>query len=534
MTELNHKKSLRRIKTATLLISLIALVAVFLSIYAFMQKREADEQAKIAQKNLTEAMQQQQIALQQRNIADSNREKASQQRELANESERRALLQQNIAIEEARKAELNRMEALKQQYEAQQQKLYAAQQTKIAEENAVEAKKQQGEAEAQRKNANDEKQISNRLKDLAESRKIAKESVVMMNEEHFDSSMNKALEAYLINSINNGPVQNNDIYDAMNMNWMRNISNRNQINLRNAPIRCIDGIPGSDIVFSVDEAGMLYKSVIKDDGIQKAGSYEIKADARALAVSPAGNRLAIITANGDGMIFKILSSGVTLLTNFKFQGSGKAVSFDAAENLIVASSKGITRFSPGDIEHSAFAEKAGISSFVIGNSGTFYIAQNNNINIFRSWADVIDNSIAATQKFDSKITSIAIDSHEQYLAAGTYNGYVYLMSTTANSIFWNRALHISSVNDLKFSIVSGGRIQLASASADQTIKLIDVSSVVQKKYTEDILTLKGHSKWIYSLHYAQGGNWLCSAGEDNKVIAWKPTMNDLYKTLNEK
>jgi hypothetical protein len=40
MTDLNHKKSLRRIKTATLLISLIALIAVLLSVYAFMQKRE--------------------------------------------------------------------------------------------------------------------------------------------------------------------------------------------------------------------------------------------------------------------------------------------------------------------------------------------------------------------------------------------------------------------------------------------------------------------------------------------------------------
>jgi len=100
MTDLNHKKSLRRIKTATLLISLIALIAVLLSVYAFMQKREADEQTKLAKRNLTEAMGQQQIALQQRNIADSNKEQALQQRELALESEKRALLQRNIADEE--------------------------------------------------------------------------------------------------------------------------------------------------------------------------------------------------------------------------------------------------------------------------------------------------------------------------------------------------------------------------------------------------------------------------------------------------
>lgn len=534
MSELNHKKSLRRIRTATLLISLIALVAVLLSIYAFMQKREADEQAKIAQRNLTEAMQQQQIAVQQRNIADSNREKASQQKDLALESERRALLQQNIAIEEARKAELNRMEALKQQYEAQQQKLYAAQQTKIAQENLAEAKKQQGEVEVQKTLVTAEKQVSNRLKELADSRKMAKEAIAMMNEDRYDSSKDRAIEAYLLNSINDGPLQNSDIYDAMNMNWTNSIASKNQLNLRNAPIRCIDGIPGSDVIFYADESGMLYESAIKNSGVQKIASYSIKADARALAVSKTGTRLAVITANGDGMIFKILSSGITPITNFKFPGSGKAVAFDAAENVIVASTKGMGRFSPVDMEHPLFADKEGITGFVIGNSGIFYIAQNNNINVFKSWADVVSNSITAKQSFDSKVTSLAIDNHEQYLAAGTYNGYVYLISTSGNDILWNRALHISSVNDLEFSVVNGNRTQLASAGADQTIKLIDITSIAQKKYTEDILTLKGHNKWIYSLHYAQGGNWLCSAGEDNKVIAWKPTMNDLYKSLNDK
>ena len=534
MTDLNHKKSLRRIKTATLLISLIALIAVLLSVYAFMQKREADEQTKLAKRNLTEAMEQQQIALQQRNIADSNKEQALQQRELALESEKRALLQRNIADEESRKAEENRLEALKQQTEAAQQKLYAAQQTKIAEINAAEAKKQQVEAETQRTIANDQIQISSNLKELANSRKMAKESVVMMNEHQYDSSKDKALEAYMMNNMNNGPQQNSDIYDAMNMNWAKSISNKNQFNFHNLPVHCISGIYGSDIIFSADEAGMIYESVIRNSGAQKIASYSVKEEVRALAVSISGDKLAAVTVSGDGMIFKISAAGITFVTNFKFFGTGKDVSFDAAENLIVASSKGIGKYKLNDVDHPVFVSKEGINSFVIGNSGIFYIAQNNSVSIFKNWDDVVSNTLAANQHFDSRITSIAVDSYEQYLAAGTYNGYVFLRSTKSNNILWSRALHASGVNDLKFATVNGGRLQLASAGADQVIKLIDVTSIAEKKYTEDIITLKGHSKWIYSLYYAQGGNWLCSSGEDNKVIAWKPTMNDLYKTLTDK
>jgi WD40 repeat protein len=87
------------------------------------------------------------------------------------------------------------------------------------------------------------------------------------------------------------------------------------------------------------------------------------------------------------------------------------------------------------------------------------------------------------------------------------------------------------VNDLKFAIVDNNKMQLASAGADQTIKLIDVKAILQKNYNEDVITLKGHDTWIYALYYTPDGLWLFSAGEDNKVIAWKPTMNNLYQTL---
>ena len=108
--------------------------------------------------------------------------------------------------------------------------------TKIAEINAAEAKKQQVEAETQRTIANDQIQISSNLKELANSRKMAKESVVMMNEHQYDSSKDKALEAYMMNNMNNGPQQNSDIYDAMNMNWVKSINNKNQFNFHNLPV----------------------------------------------------------------------------------------------------------------------------------------------------------------------------------------------------------------------------------------------------------------------------------------------------------
>jgi WD40 repeat protein len=532
-TDKSHKKSLLRIRTATVLLSLIALAALLLSVYALMQKKEADEQAKLAKKNITEALLQQKIALEQRNIADSNKEQALQQRELALESEKQALLQRKIADAETRKAEENRLEALKQQYLAEEQKLYAAQQTKIAETNAGEAKKQQGEAILQRSIANDQKQISGRLKELADSRKMAKEAVLMINERYFDSSKDKALQAYMINNVNDGPEQNSDIYDALNMNWIKSINNKNQFNFHGLPVHAVCGIPGSDIIFTADESGMLYESVIKNNGAQEIAFYAIKEEVRALAVSGAGNRLVALTTLGNGLLFKVSSAGISFLTGFKFTGAGKAVAFDAADNMILLSSKGMTKYSLNDLGNPVSVSNENISNFTISKSGTLYIASGNTVKIYNNWDALMSNSVAAVQKFDAKVLGIAVDNNEQYMAAGTYSGFVCITSVRNNAVLWSRALHLSSVNDLEFATVNGGKLQLSSAGADQTIKLIDVTAIIKRSSTEDILTLKGHSKWIYSLYYTQAGHWLCSAGEDNKVIAWKPTMNDLYKTLTE-
>src|SRR5262245_5965697 len=63
------------------LVSLIAVCAIILAVYAFEQKREARRQANLASQKTREALQQEKYALEQRINADSNREHALLQRE---------------------------------------------------------------------------------------------------------------------------------------------------------------------------------------------------------------------------------------------------------------------------------------------------------------------------------------------------------------------------------------------------------------------------------------------------------------------
>ena len=162
-----------------------------------------------------------------------------------------------------------------------------------------------------------------------------------------------------------------------------------------------------------------------------------------------------------------------------------------------------------------------------------YIATGNQVKMYKNWDDLAHDSSTELSKFQSKVTCLAISNNEQYISAGTYNGSVWVMNLNDDSGIWYRALRLSGVNDLKFGTVDNNKLQLAVASADQTVRLIDVKDVLEKNNTENILTLRGHTKWVYALYYSPDGQWLFSTSEDNKVIAWKPTTYGLFLSLQK-
>jgi len=526
-----QKLRLNRTRAAAILISLVAMGAIVLAIYALKQKKEANIQTMFARQKEAEALREKNNAIEQRINADSNREKVSQQKEAAVENQLMLIKQKAIADSETRKAELNKLEALRQQYLAQQQAQRAEEQTAIAKTSAEEVIKQQALVETQKGIALEEKQTSSKLKELTNSRNLANESILLLNENRLDSSKSKALQAYQLNKANDGPAQNNDIYNALNINWTKSINNKNYSGIHKLPVHCITGMPDNDIIFTADESGMLYESKVNNNSLEKIASYDIKEEIRALSVSPDGNKLVAITASGNGIAFKVSSSEMVMLSSFKFSGTGKAVAFEGRENFIVLSSKGVAKYNVANTADEAFLNYDGINAVTAGKSGKLYVASGNQVKIYKQWDDLAHNTSMATLNFDSKVTSIATDDNEQYLAVGTYNGLIWINDLQTNNNVWSKALHLSSVNDLKFATVDNNKMQLASAGADQTIKLIDVKAILQKNYNEDIITLKGHGTWIYTLYYTPDALWLFSAGEDNRIIAWKPTMKNLYQTL---
>jgi hypothetical protein len=536
-----QKRRLRRVRRVAIIVSLVAVVALFLALIAYQLKIEAATQTTIAQKKTVEAEQSQHLAVVEKKKAEESKEVAVMEKQSAVKSKEAAIEQKNIADREKIKAERSRQEAIVQKTIAEQQQAYAERERlaaqaseKLAREQQTIAQKQTALAIANEQLANDEKKTSNRLKDLSESRNLAYESLLLLNEKKVEQSKLRAIEAYQLNANNKGPIQNSDIFNALQSNWVSDFQLRNQLFQHKYPVRVVCGKPATSTFFSGDEQGMLLSADMTASGWQSKASYNFNEPIRTIACSADGTKLLVLTASEHGFLVDISSaSQFKVISAFTFAGFARALVFTGSDGFLLLSNVGITNYKIGATISPTFTIKSSnITDMLMTKSGHVYTASGNTISLYNNWQELGKPAVNIF-KVNSKIISLAVDDSEAFLAAGTYDGRVWIRDIKAKKEV-SPALHLSSVNSLRFAKVSTGRLQLASGSGDQTIKLIDVRSLFSEKNTEDVLTLKGHAKWIYGVQYSADAQWLISCSEDNRLIAWKPVMADLYQNLSKK
>ncbi len=523
-----QRDRLRKARRIAIIISVIAFGAFLLAIYSFELRNLAKKQTVIAEKESEEAKRQRQLALEQKLIAEQSKEQAE-------ESARQALFQKGVAEKEQQNAVKSEKNALLQRVIAEQQKAYAERQKTIAEKNAEIAQQQQQIAETQtvravsnEKIALEQTQLSSRLKDLAQARNLAYEAMMLLNDNKQEESKTRAIKAYQLNADNKGPLQNDDIYNALHFNWISAIQNRNQFSNHKYAVRSITAGPAAKQLISADESGMIIISGEVNGMLEPISSFDAKDEIRYICTSADRSGALIISSTGNGIILSLSSDGTSIKerSRFKFEGLGKQAVFINKSEFAILTTKGLGIYrnenTPAPIRHLAGSSFQAIAS---GSNGRLYVSSGNNVLIY----DGTDN-LKPLISLSSRIMSLAVSPDNRYLAAGTYDGGIYIKDLNNKNPASGFTPHASSVNDLAFKVVEG-HLQLASASSDQTIKLIDVNAVLTSNNTEDILTLRGHGKWVYCLFYTADGKYLYTGSEDKRIIGWHSSMSGIYKSL---
>ncbi|MEQ6119981.1 caspase family protein [Reichenbachiella sp. MALMAid0571] len=150
----------------------------------------------------------------------------------------------------------------------------------------------------------------------------------------------------------------------------------------------------------------------------------------------------------------------------------------------------------------------------------------------RIW-DVSDGSLIKTLRFqigdgvDGKIYAAALDPTERYLFLGGFFdkaggdpkniGSIRVVDLQLGKISHTLKGHNNIINDLAIS--ADGK-WLATASADQTLGLWDISTIASSSSITARGFLKGHSGIIQSVDINQNGSRIVSGGTDGIVKAW--------------
>jgi len=536
-----QKNRLRRARMVAIFISCVALVGFLLAIYSFEQRNQANKQKLLAVNKTIEAEKERKFALEQKKVAEQNATEAEKQKTLAevnaqeaNKQKNNAQAQTKEAIKQRAVAEANAQEAAKQKNNAEQQTEVAKTEKSKAERNAAIAEEQRKKAEEEKKNADRERNVSNRLKELADAKNLANQSIIKFREGDKPQSKQLALQAFELNQKNDGPKQSPEIYTALHTNWTNSINNKNQATHHKYAVRTMVGKPNSTMVFTADESGALYVAKAENGIVQTIGTaINLKQDVRALSTSKDGSKLFIATATGNGFVYDITNTqAIKEVLKFNFSGIAKSIAVINNNQFIVLTTTEIKRFASeaNTLSQGSVARK-NVAALVLTNSGKIYLAEGNKILVYANYNELIANKAMQTYTTNSRVVSLTVNADESLLAAGTYDGSIWLKNQKNNTTS-TLALHKSSVNDVQLHQLKNGHWQLATAGADQTIKLIDVKEALNN-VTQNIITLNegGHTKWIYALWYSNDGEHIFSCSEDKKIIGWKNTMDALYKAL---
>ncbi|WP_448267950.1 WD40 domain-containing protein [Nostoc sp. DSM 114159] len=122
----------------------------------------------------------------------------------------------------------------------------------------------------------------------------------------------------------------------------------------------------------------------------------------------------------------------------------------------------------------------------------------------------------------STVISVAYSPNGQQLASASADNTIKIWDVSSGQLLKSLTSHSSTVRSVAYS--PNGQ-QLASASDDKTIKIWDVSSGQLLK------TLTGHSSTVISVAYSPNGQQLASASFDKTIKIWNVSSGQLLKSL---
>ena len=476
-----QKNKAKRTRLIAITFGTITLIAIGFIIFAFVQKKTAERQMILSEKQRIESEKGKALAdsfaiivLEQKIISDSTAA---------------------AAIQGAR--------------EAREQKKVADIQKSFAERTAEEALRQKNLTVEQ-------KNEIQRLRMLSIGKSMSLKSLQMMGQKDLQTLL--AYQAYLFNRKNNGPENDADIYAGLyNVALQYGSVNYRSFTGHIGDIKSLAFVPGENEFFTSGNDGKVLKWSLnrKDQTLQViySGSdiievLAVSPDASWLACGSTNATIRMIPLKGNNIGFEMAGhkGGIKSLI-FSYDGKylysaaldGKVLKWDIAARTS-------TNITTGAME---------ITSIDISSSGNYLagISTDGNVVVWNPERDSDNFRIETTGK---NIKVIKFNPGNNLLALGDINGNVELWDINLRKKISEVKAHSDQINAIQFNTTLK---QMATAGNDKKLKIFNIKDPAD--LTEPPVILDDNEGLILVMQFSPDGQMIISgeSGGSNKLIS---------------
>ncbi len=504
---LQQKRALKRSRIIAIVLGSAAVVALFLTLWAFQLKAEADKQTIAA----TEAKE---AALESEKIAKEKEAEALEQKALAEAAKKEAVAAAEEAKKQQKLAEEAKAEADRQTIAANKAKENALISEKIAQEKEKEAEAAAEEAKKQQELAEAAQIRADKLRMLSISKAMAIKSAQLRRDTTRKALL--AYQSYLFNKEYDGEKHNADVYDGLYYTLKF---------LKEPEYNSLEG--HSDAVRSMvfDHAGNMYSAgsdgkVLKwDVGVSTTPIDVVIPDGsvkRTIVASPDNKQLAIGTEGNKIMLVDAASKKTTELV-----GHTKpiwALAYDKDGNLY--STAGDSTLRVWKDGKSTTLVQGGLIHSIAFNGDQIAGGQlDNQLNVW----DKNTGKLIATIKEESPIYSVAYSPDGKYLVCGDMGGNIKIYD--ANTFKLDNSLqgHTARVHEIEFS--RDGK-QMATASFDKSVLLWKMDDL-----NVTPISMRDHDSWVWTMAFSPDGTKLIAGCVDKLIRVWPTSMDGMAEQI---
>lgn len=528
--ELEQKRKLRWARIIALVMGGAVVICLLFLMYAFVQKAEADKQARIAEERRLEAEENANKAIAAEKIADERRVAAE-----------RAEAEAVKAKEEAEAAQLAEAEQRKQAEQARQQAIRNAEQARLY---ALEAVKQADIAKANADLAEEQKQIAiKNANEAMRQRYIAQAKAMAVKSKELNDPEQEALiaqQAFKFNNEHEGYIYDNDIYNGLYAalkKYDHPLTHSLEAHDRGAA-RTLVTVPGSKFIYSGGSDGKIIRwseqnGQWKSDLLVTNTSYQyysmdISPDEKwlvAAGLAPANElknyvELYSLTSMNSP---KRIEGFKYAIENVTFTGDGAG--FYARDNSGYS-----IKFSDLTTVKEVITSTVKINSIDVSSDGSKLAGAGDNGSLY-IW-DIRNNfSVTEIKNIGEHITSVTIAPEGRRIIIGDNTGVVKIFDAQASMVVRVLSGHSSAIEQIRFN--HAGTF-MATASKDKTVRLWNMN-----KLKEQPIVLSDHRDWVWSVAFTPDDEQLLASihsstetvkGVEHTIHAWPtkiPTMSGI-------